>query len=84
MTKILNFYYSIILNSNHLNGFRRRVKYSQISVYKCCYSRIFSGDVLRKLLFDKDAYNQFLLSRDWVKIQNNVSWNFALCNPSSL
>ncbi|MBA0867014.1 hypothetical protein Goshw_026457, partial [Gossypium schwendimanii] len=32
-----------------------------------------SVDELRKLLSDKDAYNQFLLSVDQVKIQNNVS-----------
>ncbi|XP_060668492.1 vacuolar protein-sorting-associated protein 37 homolog 2-like isoform X1 [Ziziphus jujuba] len=31
----------------------------------------FSVDELRKLLFDKDAYHQFLLSLDQVKIQNN-------------
>uniref|UniRef100_A0A2P2KU58 Vacuolar protein-sorting-associated protein 37 homolog 1-like n=1 Tax=Rhizophora mucronata TaxID=61149 RepID=A0A2P2KU58_RHIMU len=30
-------------------------------------------DELRKLLSDKDAYRQFLLSLDQVKIQNNVS-----------
>ncbi|XP_021908498.1 vacuolar protein-sorting-associated protein 37 homolog 1 [Carica papaya] len=29
-------------------------------------------DELRKLLSDKDAYNQFLLSLDQVKIQNNI------------
>lgn len=32
-----------------------------------------SVDELRKLLSDKDAYHQFLLSLDQVKIQNNVS-----------
>lgn len=32
-----------------------------------------SIDELRKLLADKDAYRQFLLSLDQVKIQNNVS-----------
>ncbi|KAK6231719.1 hypothetical protein SCA6_001792 [Theobroma cacao] len=37
-----------------------------------------SVDELRKLLSDKDAYNQFLLSVDQVKIQNN---NFAYCLP---
>ncbi|XP_039066126.1 vacuolar protein-sorting-associated protein 37 homolog 1-like [Hibiscus syriacus] len=31
-----------------------------------------SVDELRKLLSDKDAYNQFLLSVDQVKIQNNI------------
>ncbi|XVE61603.1 hypothetical protein DITRI_Ditri06bG0053500 [Diplodiscus trichospermus] len=31
-----------------------------------------SVDELRKLLSDKDAYNQFLLSLDQVKIQNNI------------
>nr|XP_048332666.1 vacuolar protein-sorting-associated protein 37 homolog 1-like isoform X3 [Ziziphus jujuba var. spinosa] len=31
----------------------------------------FGVDELRKLLFDKDAYHQFLLSLDQVKIQNN-------------
>ncbi|XVF55590.1 hypothetical protein PTKIN_Ptkin06aG0048100 [Pterospermum kingtungense] len=31
-----------------------------------------SVDELRKLLSDKDAYNQFLLSVDEVKIQNNI------------
>ncbi|KAG6580645.1 vacuolar protein-sorting-associated protein 37 homolog 1-like [Cucurbita moschata] len=31
-----------------------------------------SVDELRKLLSDKDAYNQFLLSLDQVKIQNNL------------
>ncbi|KAJ4705059.1 vacuolar protein-sorting-associated protein 37-like 1-like [Melia azedarach] len=31
-----------------------------------------SVDELRKLLADKDAYNQFLLSIDQVKIQNNI------------
>ncbi|KAK4272804.1 hypothetical protein QN277_021309 [Acacia crassicarpa] len=31
-----------------------------------------SADELRKLLSDKDAYQQFLLSLDQVKIQNNV------------
>ncbi|KAH7522110.1 hypothetical protein FEM48_Zijuj07G0103100 [Ziziphus jujuba var. spinosa] len=31
-----------------------------------------SVDELRKLLFDKDAYHQFLLSLDQVKIQNNL------------
>lgn len=34
---------------------------------------LFSVDELRKLLADKDAYHQFLLSLDQVKIQNNVS-----------
>lgn len=34
---------------------------------------LFSVDELRKLLSDKDAYHQFLLSLDQVKIQNNVS-----------
>ena len=29
----------------------------------------FSGDVFRKLLSDKDAYNQFLLSLDWLKFK---------------
>ena len=29
-------------------------------------------DELRKLLSDKDAYQQFLLSLDQVKVQNNV------------
>jgi ESCRT-I complex subunit VPS37 len=32
-----------------------------------------SVDELRKLLSDKDAYQQFLLSLDQVKVQNNVS-----------
>ncbi|CAL1373034.1 unnamed protein product [Linum trigynum] len=31
-----------------------------------------SADDLRKLLSDKDAYNQFLFSLDQVKIQNNI------------
>uniref|UniRef100_A0A6N2KNY5 VPS37 C-terminal domain-containing protein n=1 Tax=Salix viminalis TaxID=40686 RepID=A0A6N2KNY5_SALVM len=31
-----------------------------------------SADDLRKLLSDKDAYHQFLLSLDQVKIQNNI------------
>ncbi|XP_022941455.1 vacuolar protein-sorting-associated protein 37 homolog 2-like [Cucurbita moschata] len=31
-----------------------------------------SVDELRKLLSDKDAYNQFLLSLDQIKIQNNL------------
>ncbi|KAH8485110.1 hypothetical protein H0E87_026761 [Populus deltoides] len=31
-----------------------------------------SVDELRKLLSDKDAYHQFLLSLDQVKIQNNI------------
>lgn len=39
-----------------------------IFVYFCS-----SVDELRKLLSDKDAYQQFLLSLDQVKIQNNVS-----------
>lgn len=34
---------------------------------------LFSVDELRKLLSDKEAYQQFLLSLDQVKIQNNVS-----------
>ncbi|WRX25418.1 Modifier of rudimentary [Theobroma cacao] len=37
-----------------------------------------SVDELRKLLSDKDAYNQFLLSVDQVKIQNNVSTKISL------
>ena len=43
---------------------------SQLS-YSLSY--FLSVDELRKLLSDKDAYNQFLLSVDQVKIQNNVS-----------
>lgn len=39
-----------------------------IFVYFCS-----SVDELRKLLSDKDAYQQFLLSLDQVKVQNNVS-----------
>lgn len=31
-----------------------------------------SADELRKLLQDKDAYNQFLLSVDQIKVQNNL------------
>ena len=34
---------------------------------------LFSVDELRKLLSDKDAYHQFLMSLDQVKTQKNVS-----------
>ena len=47
-------------------------------------SYCFNGYVLWKLLSDKDAYKQFLLSLDQVQIKKNVSWNAAFCNLSSL
>lgn len=37
----------------------------------------FSVDELRRLLSDKDAYHQFLLAIDQVKIQNKVSCRFC-------
>ena len=65
-------HYRIILNSIHLTSFRSRENYYQVNIDFLCSLTVadnslilfnsFSIDELRKLLSDKDAYNQFLLS----------------------
>ena len=51
-----------------------------VAMFDILLMNLFSVDDLRKLLSDKDAYHQFLLSLDQVKIQNNVSYyHSSLC-----